>query len=136
MYLVTRNGLTRIVCWLLIISLSACTSTRSFLLNEIGPDLPIKVGDEVKIHEKYFGRSYWIDVTEITDEAIKGAFPYDASRVTTVPWDHIARIELKEADSHKTVALTAAIVVVIAILGILFVRDLECNVTANRGNNC
>lgn len=131
----TYRRLIRTACWLLIIALSACSTTHSYRLNEVNSDLPIKVGDKVKIHEKYFGRKYSIVVMEVTEEAIKGSFPYDKSRVTTVPWDHIARIDLQQPDGGKTATLVVIILGILVLIAKSFANSL-CDGPFKKSDDC
>lgn len=100
-------------CWLLIIALGGCTTTHTYNLNQINSELPIEIGDEVKIYEKDFGRQYRIIVTAVSEETIKGKLVVDPERITTVRWDEISRLELKQSDNTATAGLVALLLVLL-----------------------
>ena len=119
----SKENICKSICWLLIIALSGCTTTQTYSLNQVNSDLPIDIGDKVRIYEKNFGGEYQIIVTEVSEETIKGKLVVDPERITTVRWEDIGRIELKQPDGSKTATL---IVVIIALL-IFIVKSLADN---------
>ena len=67
-----KKNICKSICWLLVIALSGCSTTQTYSLDQVNSDLPIDIGDKIKIYEKKFGREYRIIVTEVSEEAIKG----------------------------------------------------------------
>jgi len=86
---------------------------QTFGLGEINSELPIEIGDKIRIYEKSFGRIYSLIVTELNDETIAGKLAANPEVVTTVRWDEISRIELRQFDGTETTAL----VVLLLVLG-------------------
>ncbi|MDH3494740.1 MAG: hypothetical protein OEM82_14395 [Acidobacteriota bacterium] len=128
-------GSIKILLFLFTIFTNACTSLNSYGPDQISPELPIKLGDEVKIYERNFGRIYKLVVTDLTEETIKGKLVLNPKIITTVRWEEIARLELRQPDSTKTTLAT--------ILGILLVIDLidlaehvGCAISLNQGEDC
>lgn len=120
---------------MLIIALSGCTTTQTYSLNQVNSDLPIDIGDKVKIYEKSFGREYRIIVTEVSEETIKGKLVAEPERITTVRWEDIGRIELKQPDGSKTATL------IVVIIGLLFFiaksfADSLCDGPFKKSDDC
>lgn len=123
------------ICWLLIVALSGCTTTQTYSLNQVNSDLPIDIGDKVKIVEKNGGREYRIIVTEVSEETIKGKLVVDPERITTVRWEDIGRIELTQPDGAKTATL------IVIIIGILYfmaksLADGLCDGPFKKSDDC
>jgi hypothetical protein len=131
----SKKNICKSICWLLIIALSGCTTTQTYSLNQVNSDLPIDIGDEVKIYEKSFGREYRIIVTEISEETIKGKLVVDPERITTARWEDIGRIELKQPDGSKTATL---IVVIIGLLVFIAksLADSLCDGPLKKSDDC
>ena len=126
---------TKAICWVLVIVFSGCSTTKSYSLGQINSDLPIEIGDKVKIYEKSFGREYRIIVTEVSEETIKGKLEVDPERITTARWEDIGRIELKQPDSFKTATL------VVIIIGVLYfmvksLADDLCDGPFKKSDDC
>ena len=118
-----KKNICNSICWLLVIALSGCSTTQTYSLNQVNSDLPIDIGDKVKIYEKSFGREYRIIVTEVSEETIKGKLALDSERITTVRWEDIGRIELELPDASKTTTL--AVIGLILLLGLRYaVKDI------------
>jgi len=130
-----KDNICKSICWLLIIALSGCTTTQTYSLNQVNSDLPIDVGDEVKIYEKSFGREYRIIVTEISEETIKGKLVVDPERITTARWEDIGRIELKQPDGSKTATLIVVIIGLLVFIAKSFVDSL-CDGPFKKSDDC
>ena len=130
-----KDNICKSICWLLIIALSGCTTTQTYSLNQVNSDLPIDVGDEVKIYEKSFGREYRIIVTEISEETIKGKLVVDPERITTARWEDIGRIELKQPDGSKTATLIVFIIGLLVFIAKSFVDSL-CDGPFKESDDC
>jgi hypothetical protein len=105
-------------------TISGCTSIQTYGLDQINSDLPIDVGDKVRvfINNNQFSE-FHITVSAITDESIKGALVSDPAIEVTLLWDEIARMELRQPDASKTKALT--VIGIVLFLGLLLaVKDI------------
>ena len=112
---------TKVLCWVMVIAITGCTSVQSYSVGQVNSELPIEIGDEVKIYEKVFGRQYRIIVTAVSEETIKGKLVADPERITTVRWDEISRIELRQSDS----AATAGLIALLLALGFAIASAVE-----------
>ena len=131
----TKENIWKPICWLLIIALSGCTTTQTYSLNQINSDLPIDIGDKVKIYEKSGGREYRIIVTGISEETIKGKLIVDQERLTTVRWEDIGRIELTQPDGAKTATLIVVIIGILIFIAKSFVDQL-CDGPFKKSDDC
>ena len=120
----SKSNICKSVCWLLVIALSGCTTTQTYSLHQVHSDLPIEIGDKVRIYEKSFGREYQIIVTEVSEETIKGKLVVDPETITTARWEDIGRIELEQTDGSKTAALIIVIIGLLVFIANSFVDNL------------
>jgi len=126
---------TKVLCWVMVIAITGCTSVQSYSMGQVNSELPIDVGDEVKIYEKSFGREYRIIVTEISEETIKGKLVVDPERITTARWEDIGRIELKQPDGSKTATLIVVIIGLLVFIAKSFVDSL-CDGPFKESDDC
>ena len=119
----------------MVIAITGCTSVQSYSMGQVNSELPIDVGDEVKIYEKSFGREYRIIVTEISEETIKGKLVVDPERITTARWEDIGRIELKQPDGSKTATLIVVIIGLLVFIAKSFVDSL-CDGPFKESDDC
>ena len=126
---------TKVLCWVMVIAITGCTSVQSYSMGQVNSELPIEVGDEVKIYEKSFGREYRIIVTEISEETIKGKLVVDPERITTARWEDIGRIELKQPDGSKTATLIVVIIGLLVFIAKSFVDSL-CDGPFKKSDDC
>ena len=96
------------------VTISGCTSIQTYGLHQINSELPIEVGDKIKIflHDSSFSDLHII-VTEINEKSIRGKRVSGTKLEVTVPWNEIGRIEARQPDSSKT---TLLVLIGIAIL--------------------
>ena len=100
-------------------------------MGQVNSDLPIEIGDEVKIYEIYedgFGREFTMIVSEISAETIKGELSENREVVTTVRWDEISRIEHRQPDSAATITLVVLALVLVLVMGLATadaVKDID-----------
>jgi len=104
-------------------------------MGQVNSELPIEIGDKVKIYEKSFGREYRIIVTEVSEETIKGKLVVDPTRITTVRWEDIGRIELKQPDGSKTATLIVVIIGLLVFIAKSFVDSL-CDGPFKKSDDC
>ena len=99
----TRLFFSRFICCVLMISVSACTSLRTYGLDEIDSGLPLEAGDEVTIYlnDENFSESTII-VGKITEKSISGTLVSEPGMQVVIPLDDIARVEVRQFDGVKT----------------------------------
>ena len=116
-----RIGFARLLYCALLALVCGCTSLQTFRFDEVNPEMPVQVGDEVRIY-LYDAQPGGADfrVTAVTDQAISvRPIPGDDARQVTYRWDQIARIDARQFDAGKT-----TILVVLGLLLVDAVGDL------------
>ncbi len=91
-----------------------CTSVRVYGLDEVGADLPLEVGDEVRVFRiAEPAEVIEVRVTALSANSLSGVSISDSGAELEIDWDQISRIETRRADTGKTTVL----VVILLLLG-------------------
>ncbi len=88
-----KNVCSRIFCWLLIVTLSGCGLPKTYRGDQIKPELPISVGDEVLIRHKNADEPVRIIVTGLSREHIEGELVDVEDETTRLRWQDITEIK-------------------------------------------
>lgn len=88
-----------------------CTSFESYPAGRLGPDLPITVGDEVRVYPGGAGaESKTLTVTSIDDHSISGESSADGGAVLTYRWDSLGSIAHRQFDAGKSLGLAIIVI--------------------------
>ncbi len=120
----SMNFASRALVWALVVALAGCTTTRTADSDAGTGDPVVAAGDRVRVltHD---GRELEFTVDKVEGRVLVGhSGSTETSRVSLptevrMPFDEIARIEVKEGDVWKTAGLIAGTVAGLALLILL-----------------
>jgi len=123
----TRESTKRALVWMLLVTLTGCTTTRTADSGGGSGEPVVAVGDRVRV-VTHDGRKLEFTVDKVEDRVLIGhSGSTGTSRVSLpedvrLPFDEIARIEVKEFDGWKTAGLVAGTVTALwLIIGLILV---------------
>jgi len=123
----SKKSASRALVWVLIVAMTGCTTTRT-ADSDAGTGEPVVgVGDEVRVVTKD-GRELEFTVDKVDGRVLVGhKGSTETSRVSLpteirVPFDEIARIEVKEFNGWKTAGLvTGTVVGLWLVMGLILI---------------
>lgn len=123
----SKKSASRALVWVLVVVMTGCTTTRT-ADSDAGTGEPVvAVGDEVRVVTKD-GRKLEFTVDKVEGRVLVGhSGSTGTSRVSLpteirLPFDEIARIEVKEFDGWKTAGLvTGTVVGIWLVIGLILV---------------
>lgn len=77
------------------ISIFACSSVRTYEFDEIKPDIPVNIGNEVRVLEKGEREAVEMIVTAIDQHTISGQTLEQPSRIQEIRWSDISLIRVE-----------------------------------------
>jgi len=117
----SMNCASRALVWVLVVALAGCTTTRTADSDAGTGDPVVAAGDRVRVFT-HDGRELEFTVDKVEGRVLVGhSGSTETNRVSLpreirVPFEEIARIEVKEGDAWKTAGLLTGTVVGLALL--------------------
>jgi hypothetical protein len=133
------SAFTRVTCWLLTLAMVGCSSMQAYRGEQINADLPIMMGDRVKIYEKGGGRQFEMIVSEVSAETIKGPLVENPDITTTVSWDEIDQVDIRQFDTAKTGGIVILVVFLLKVLADVTEETAEsivCGISGDSADGC
>lgn len=113
-----RKKLPFVFFTLLIVVLSGCTSTRSYNLDQLNADIPLRPGQRVTVvlNNQLFTR-YELTVVSVNKETLYGNRVDDSGESVVLRWDEISRIDARSVDGGKATlwAVIAALLLLVYV---------------------